>query len=92
LSFSAPDSKKFRNLALSFEALQKGGNLACILNASNEIVVDAFLKGRIRFPSIWQVNEQVMEKSRFISHPTLEDYIATDLEARAYTGELVKKL
>ena len=92
LSFSAPDSKKFRNLALSFEALQKGGNLACILNASNEIVVDAFLKGRIKFPNIWQVNEQVMEKSQFISHPTLEDYIATDLEARAYTGELVNEM
>ena len=92
LTFSAPDSKKFRNLALSFEALQKGGNLACILNASNEIVVEAFLKGRIKFPSIWHVNEQVMQKSQFIANPTLDDYIATDLETRAYTGELVKEL
>ena len=92
LSFFPPDSKKFRNLALSFEALQKGGNLACILNASNEIVVEAFLKGRIKFPSIWQVNERVMEKSQFILHPTLDDYIATDLEARAYTGELLREL
>lgn len=92
LSFSAPDSKKFRNLALSFEAMKKGGNLACILNASNEIVVEAFLRGRIKFPHIWQVNEEVMQKSQFILHPTLDDYIATDLEARAYTGELVKGL
>jgi len=92
LTFSVPDSKKFRNLALSFEALEKGGNLACILNASNEIVVEAFLKGRIKFPCIWQVNEQVMQKSQFIHHPTLDDYIASDLEARAYTGELVKGL
>lgn len=92
LTFSTPDSKKFRNLALSFEALQKGGNLACILNASNEIVVDAFLKGRIKFPAIWHVNEQAMQKSLFIANPTLEDYIATDQETRAYTGELVKEL
>lgn len=92
LTFSVPDSKKFRNLALSFEALEKGGNLACILNASNEIVVEAFLKGRIKFPCIWQVNEQVMQKSQFIHHPTLDDYIASDLEARAYTDELVKGL
>ena len=92
LTFSTPDSKKFRNLALSFEALQKGGNLACILNASNEIVVEAFLKGRIKFPLIWQVNEQVMQKSQFISQPTLDDYIASDYEARIYTGELINAL
>jgi 1-deoxy-D-xylulose-5-phosphate reductoisomerase len=92
LSFSVPDSKKFRNLALSFEALQKGGNLPCILNASNEIVVEAFLKGKIKFPDIWQVNERVMQKSQFISNPTLDDYIASDLEARVYTGELMKEL
>jgi 1-deoxy-D-xylulose-5-phosphate reductoisomerase len=92
LSFSAPDSKKFRNLALSFEALQKGGNLACILNASNEIVVEAFLKGKINFPAIWRVNEQVMNKSQFIANPTLDDYIATDFETRAFTCELVKEL
>lgn len=91
LTFSAPDSKKFRNLALSFEALQKGGNLPCILNASNEIVVEAFLKGKIKFPAIWQVNERVMQKSQFISSPTLEDYIASDYEARIYTGELMKE-
>ena len=91
LTFSVPDSKKFRNLALSFEALQKGGNLACILNASNEIVVEAFLKGKIKFPAIWQVNERVMQKSRFISSPTLDDYIASDYEARIYTGELMKE-
>jgi 1-deoxy-D-xylulose-5-phosphate reductoisomerase len=92
LTFSAPDSKKFRNLALSFEALQKGGNLACILNASNEIVVEAFLKGRIKFPEIWRVNEHVMQKSQFIADPTLDDYIATDLETRAYAGEIVRDL
>jgi 1-deoxy-D-xylulose-5-phosphate reductoisomerase len=89
LTFSAPDTKIFRNLALAYEALQKGGNLACILNASNEIVVEAFLKGIIAFPDIWKVNELIMQKSTFISQPTLDDYIATDREARLYAAEMV---
>jgi len=92
LTFSAPDTKIFRNLALAYEALQKGGNLACILNAANEIVVEAFLKGKITFPDIWNVNELVMQKSTFIAQPTLGDYIATDSEARAYASEIVSKL
>jgi 1-deoxy-D-xylulose-5-phosphate reductoisomerase len=89
LTFTAPDTKIFRNLALAYEALQKGGNLACILNAANEIVVEAFLKGKITFPDIWIVNEHVMLKSTFIDRPTLDDYIATDREARAYASEIV---
>jgi len=92
LTFTAPDTKIFRNLALAYEALQKGGNLACILNAANEIVVEAFLKGKITFPDIWIVNEQVMLKSTFIAQPTLNDYIATDREARAYASEIVSIL
>ena len=92
LTFTAPDTKIFRNLALAYEALQRGGNLACILNAANEIVVEAFLKGKITFPDIWNVNEQVMLKSTFIAHPTLNDYIATDREARAYASEIVSIL
>jgi 1-deoxy-D-xylulose-5-phosphate reductoisomerase len=91
LTFTAPDTKIFRNLALAYEALQKGGNLACILNAANEIVVEAFLKEKIAFPDIWKVNEQIMQKSTFISQPTLDDYIATDREARAYAAEMVSK-
>jgi len=89
LTFSPPDTKIFRNLALAYEALQKGGNLACILNAANEIVVEAFLKGKITFPDIWIVNEQIMQKSTFIAKPTLDDYMATDREARAYATEMV---
>jgi len=89
LTFSAPDTKIFRNLALAYEALQKGGNLACILNAANEIVVEAFLLGKITFPDIWKVNEQIMRKSTFIARPTLDDYMATDSEARAYASEMV---
>jgi len=92
LTFSAPDTKIFRNLALAYEALQKGGNLACILNAANEIAVEAFLKGMISFKDIWNVNEQMMQKSTFVSRPTLDDYIATDGESRAYAAEMVSIL
>jgi len=92
LTFSTPDTKIFRNLVLAYEALQKGGNLACILNASNEIVVEAFLKEWITFPDIWKINEQMMQRSTFISRPTLDDYIATDGEARSYASEMVNRL
>ena len=92
LTFTAPDTKKFRNLALAYEALLKGGNMACILNASNEIAVEAFLKGIISLPDIWFVNEKIMQKSTFIARPALHDYIATDSEARKYASEIVGSL
>ena len=92
LTFSAPNTKIFRNLALAYEALQKGGNLACILNASNEVAVDAFLSGNISFTDIWVVNEQIMGKSTFISHPSLTDYIDSDQEARKYASEMIRFL
>lgn len=89
LTFLTPDTKKFRNLALAYEALQKGGNMACILNASNEIVVEAFLNGKIAFPDIWKVNEMMMQKASFVQNPTLDDYIASDHESRIYASEMV---
>ena len=92
LTFSAPKPKIFRNLALAYEALLKGGNLACILNAANEIAVEAFLKKRISFTDIWYINELLMQKSTFIPAPTLDDYLATDREARAYALEIVGTL
>ena len=92
LTFSAPEPKIFRNLALAYEALQKRGNLACILNAANEIAVEAFLKKRISFPNIWQLNEQLMINSAFIEKPSLDDYLETDREARAHALEIVGKL
>jgi len=92
LTFSAPEPNIFRNLALAYEALQKGGNLACILNAANEIAVEAFLKKRISFRDIWYLNEQMMEKSLFIQNPTLEDYMATDCEVRAHALEIAATL
>lgn len=91
LTFAQPDIKNFRNLALSYEALNKGGNLACALNASNEVVVDAFLSGKISFMDISRINENVMQQTDFQKNPCLEDYIATDCDARSRAKVLVDK-
>jgi 1-deoxy-D-xylulose-5-phosphate reductoisomerase len=88
-TFKTPDTKNFRNLALSFEALEKGGNLACILNAANEVAVRAFLDEKISFLDIAKINGQVMEKVSFVSHPELDDYIDTDKTARIYAEEMI---
>jgi 1-deoxy-D-xylulose-5-phosphate reductoisomerase len=82
LTFEEPDKETFRNLALAYEAMDKGGNMACILNAANEIAVDAFLKDKIKFLQIAELNEKCMQHVSFIKHPTLEDYVATDAETR----------
>ena len=83
LSFEEPDRNKFRCLELAYRAIQKGGNMPCILNAANEIVVAAFLKDEISFPSMSEIIEQTMEEVPFIASPAgLEDYIQTDAEAR----------
>lgn len=87
LTFDKPNTDIFRNLALAFEALDRGGNAACILNASNEVVVRAFLEKRISFLQMAQINEQVMQKTTFIAQPGLDDYIATDKEARSIANE-----
>jgi 1-deoxy-D-xylulose-5-phosphate reductoisomerase len=87
LTFEKPDTKIFRNLALSYEALRKGGNLPCILNAANEVAVEAFLGSRIGFPDIPEVIERTMEKVAFIQSPSLEDYFETDLMARRVAME-----
>lgn len=88
-TFTSPDTKNFRNLALSFEALHKGGNLACILNAANEISVHAFLNEKISFLEIAKINEEVMRKVPFIAHPGLDDYMETDKAARTYAEEMI---
>lgn len=82
LSFSAADSENFRNLALAYEAMNKGGNLPCIINAANEIVVDAFLKDRVGFLQMSDIIEKCMQKSEFIKNPSYDDYVLTDTEAR----------
>jgi len=89
LNFYAPDTKIFRNLALAFDALEKGGNMACMLNAANEEVVSAFLKGRTGFLQMSEVIEQTMAKISFIEHPSIDDYIATDTEARSKAIEII---
>jgi 1-deoxy-D-xylulose-5-phosphate reductoisomerase len=90
-TFTSPDTKNFRNLALSYEALYKGGNLACVLNAANEVTVKAFLTEKISFTDIAKINEQVMEKIPFVGHPELDDYMETDRTARIFAEEIIRQ-
>jgi 1-deoxy-D-xylulose-5-phosphate reductoisomerase len=82
LNFAPADTENFRNLSLAYEAMNKGGNLPCIINAANEIVVDAFLKEKIGFLQMSDIIEEVMNKSSFITKPCYEDYVLSDSEAR----------
>ena len=88
LTFEEPDMERFRNLAFAFEAARQGGNIPCILNAANEVVVAAFLQDRIGFLQMSDVIEQTMRKASFIVNPSYEDYVATDTEARRLAAEL----
>ncbi len=88
LTFEEPDMERFRNLAFAFEAARQGGNIPCILNAANEVVVAAFLQDRIGFLQMSDVIEQTMRKASFIVNPSYEDYVATDAEARRLAAEL----
>ena len=90
LSFEEPDIKTFRNLGLAIEALHKGGNLPCIMNAANEIAVFAFLRNRINFLDMTTVIEKAMQQIPFIEHPTLEEYFESDGEARNFAADLIK--
>ena len=82
LTFEEPDMHRFRNLAYAFDAVRKGGNMPCILNAANEIVVSAFLQDKIGFLQMSDIIEKTMEVTTFIPNPTYEDYVNTDMEAR----------
>ena len=88
LTFEEPDMERFRNLAFAFEAARQGGNMPCILNAANEMVVAAFLQDRIGFLQMSDVIERTMRKASFIVNPSYEDYVATDTEARRLAAEL----
>ncbi|MGN6615849.1 MAG: 1-deoxy-D-xylulose-5-phosphate reductoisomerase [Ilyomonas sp.] len=90
LTFEEPDIKTFRNLGLAMDALNKAGNMPCILNAANEIAVFAFLRNRIGFLDITEVVEQTMNKIEFIQKPTLEEYFDTDGEARSFAASLIQ--
>jgi 1-deoxy-D-xylulose-5-phosphate reductoisomerase len=92
LEFTQPDTKKFRNLALAFEALDAGGNMPCILNAANEIVVESFLKGQTGFLQMPQIIEEVMQKVNFIANPNIDDLIQTNNETRRITQLLTEDI
>jgi len=89
LSFEQADKKTFRNLALAFEALNTGGNMPCVINAANEVVVAEFLKERLGFLQMSDVIEKCMSEISFIADPLLDDYMETDRLTRIYAQELV---
>ncbi len=90
LNFEEPDLKTFRNLALAIDALNKGGNLPCIMNAANEIAVWAFLRNRVGFLDMTDIIEKTMNHVPFIEKPTLDEYLDSDAEARNYTASLIQ--
>lgn len=89
MTFEQPDTDRFRNLAYAFEAIRAKGNMPCILNAANEVVVASFLKDGIGFLEMSNVIEKTMQKVSFIGSPSYEDYVQTDKEARRIASELV---
>jgi 1-deoxy-D-xylulose-5-phosphate reductoisomerase len=92
LTFEQPDTEKFRNLALAYEAIRRGGNMPCIVNAANEIVNAGFLHDQISFLGMSEVIEKTMERTTFVAKPTLEDYLATDAEARIIAKEIMNNI
>ncbi len=90
LSFDEPDVKTFRNLTLATEAMRKGGNTPCVLNAANEIAVYAFLRNRIGFLDMTELIEKTLEKIEYIASPSLDDYFETDGEARNFAASLIQ--
>ena len=89
LTFEKPDTTRFRNLALAYEALHQAGNMPCIVNAANEVAVAAFLRNRVSFLGMSDVIEKVMQTVSYIKTPTYDDYVATDAEARRVAKEIM---
>jgi 1-deoxy-D-xylulose-5-phosphate reductoisomerase len=90
-TFEQPDTKTFRNLALSFEALRRGGNMPCVLNAANEVAVAEFLREKVGFLEMSDIVEHCLAKIPYIKTPTYDDYVSTDKETRVKALEMVKK-
>ncbi|REA57274.1 1-deoxy-D-xylulose-5-phosphate reductoisomerase [Dyadobacter luteus] len=90
LTFEKPDMETFRNLAIAYHVLEKGGNAACIINAANEIAVDAFLHDRVGFLEISDVILETLEKVDFIPNPGYDDYVQTNEAARRYASEMIQ--
>lgn len=91
LEFFEPDLEKFRCLALAFEAIRRGGNMPCIVNAANEIVNEGFRRGQCSFPAMADIISRTMERATFVARPTYEDYIHTDGEARRIATDFMNK-
>ena len=90
LTFEKPDLERFRNLGFAYYAMEKGGNMPCILNAANEVVVAEFLKNKIGFLQMSDIIEEVMTKAHFVEKPSYDDYVNTDEMVRVLTNELIK--
>jgi len=90
LTFEQPDLVRFPNLALAYEAMHRGGNIPCVLNAANEVVNLAFRQGRCGFLQMSDIIAETMNQADFIPKPTYEDYVATDAEARQIAEQMVK--
>ncbi|HYF67571.1 MAG TPA: 1-deoxy-D-xylulose-5-phosphate reductoisomerase [Ohtaekwangia sp.] len=91
LTFEKPDTETFRNLALAFEAMNRGGNMPCVLNAANEVVVAEFLKDRVGFLEMSDIVERCLEKTDYITNPSYEDYVETDKTTRIRAFEMINK-
>jgi 1-deoxy-D-xylulose-5-phosphate reductoisomerase len=89
LTFEQPDTETFRNLALAFEAMKRGGNSPCVLNAANEVAVESFLKEKIGFLEMSEVVEKCLEKVSFVAKPVYDDYVETNKETRIRAKELI---
>ncbi|HIF14095.1 MAG TPA: 1-deoxy-D-xylulose-5-phosphate reductoisomerase [Bacteroidetes bacterium] len=89
LSFEKPDYNKFRNLKLAFYAMEEGGNKPCILNAANEVAVDAFLKDDLSYLAMPEIIEECLQKISYIKQPSYEDYVDSDKETRVLAGSLL---
>ncbi len=90
-TFEKPDKNKFKNLAYAYTAIEKGGNMPCILNAANEVAVAAFLNEKIGFLAMSDVIEKTMQRASFLKNPSLSDYLETDSEARAIAAEYIQQ-
>jgi 1-deoxy-D-xylulose-5-phosphate reductoisomerase len=91
MTFEKPDTCRFRNLAFAFEAARIKGNMACTMNAANEIAVAAFLQDKVGFLEMSDIIEKTMQKTSFINAPAYEDYVQTDTEARHIAREFIRK-
>jgi 1-deoxy-D-xylulose-5-phosphate reductoisomerase len=89
LTFEEPDLQRFPNLALAYEAMNKGGNMPCILNAANEVANAAFREGKCGFLKMSDIISKTMQKATFVNQPTYEDYVQTDKQARIIAKELI---